>query len=142
MIDCVCCICGPRIPHHFIIVFKIALRHNYVIQTSQHSGSCVQESLQVQYGIGQQRCYTMFTRPFFFPSQCKKRKGLANPHPLPQEGKGRGALLVCKQSSINSFRYSFFVNTQYLLLEQHSWCNFVYFFSCFFQEAIVQLFVL
>ena len=27
MTDCVSCICGPYIPHHFIILFEIARRH-------------------------------------------------------------------------------------------------------------------
>ena len=39
MTDRVCCICGPRIPHHFIMLFEISRRYNYVIQTNRHFGS-------------------------------------------------------------------------------------------------------
>ena len=102
MTDCVCCICGPHITHHFIILFEIAIRRNYVIQTNQHSGSCAKESLQVRYGIGQQRCYTMFTRPFFFPSQCKRRKrsGYARLVRAPRSAVFSGESLQGEQCSV------------------------------------------
>ena len=74
MTDCVCCICGPRILHHFIILFEIASRHITLFKLINIPEAAHKNPFKCDYGIGQQRCYTMFTRPFSSGPNVKEEK--------------------------------------------------------------------